>query len=175
VVVKIIFIALFVIAAVGVFAACKPDTIRIERAITINAPPEKVFGLIDDFHNWGYWAPQDREDATLQRTYSGPASGPGSKSAWAGSGGAGSGSMEIVEASRNRTVAIKVDFLRPFEAHNTNEFTLQQEGASTVVTWKMQGTNPYIAKVMSVFVSMDRVVGAHFETGLRNLKAAAEK
>ena len=83
--------------------------------------------------------------------------------------------MEIVEASRNRTVAIKVDFLRPFEAHNTNEFTLQQEGASTVVTWKMQGTNPYIAKVMSVFVSMDRVVGAHFETGLRNLKAAAEK
>lgn len=174
-VVKIILIVLFVIAAVCVFAACKPDTIRIQRAITINAPPEKVFRFIDDFHNWGYWAPQDREDSTLQRTYSGPASGAGSKSVWQGSGSAGSGSMEIVDASPNRTVAIKVDFLRPFEAHNTNEFSLQQDGASTVVTWKMQGTNPYIAKVMSVFANMDRVMGAHFEAGLRNLKAAAEK
>jgi len=30
-------------------------------------------------------------------------------------------------------------------------------------------------KVMSVFMNMDRFMGKHFEQGLANLKAAAEK
>jgi hypothetical protein len=38
----------------------------------------------------------------------------------------------------------------------------------------MRGTNVYVMKVMSIFMNMDRFVGKHFETGLANLKAAAE-
>jgi hypothetical protein len=41
--------------------------------------------------------------------------------------------------------------------------------------WDMHGPSPYISKVMGVFVSMDKMVGSDFETGLANLKAAAEK
>jgi hypothetical protein len=33
---------------------------------------------------------------------------------------------------------------------------------------------PFVTKVMSVFVSMDRMVGTDFETGLASLKAVAE-
>jgi hypothetical protein len=54
-------------------------------------------------------------------------------------------------------------------------FTLQPEGATTRVTWTMQGTNIYLMKVLSVFINVDREAGKHFEAGLRNLKAAAEK
>jgi hypothetical protein len=32
----------------------------------------------------------------------------------------------------------------------------------------------YIAKVMGVFVSMDKMIGKDFETGLANLKSVAE-
>lgn len=39
----------------------------------------------------------------------------------------------------------------------------------------MQGTIVYLMKVMGLFVNMDRSMGEHFETGLRNLKAAAEQ
>jgi hypothetical protein len=38
----------------------------------------------------------------------------------------------------------------------------------------MSGPSPYISKVMSVFVSMDRLVGKDFETGLANLKTVVE-
>src|SRR3546814_956827 len=41
-------------------------------------------------------------------------------------------------------VVIKLDFARPFEAHNIAEFTLQPDGDSTIVTWAMYGPSPYI-------------------------------
>jgi hypothetical protein len=55
------------------------------------------------------------------------------------------------------------------------EYTLARQGGSTIVTWAMYGPQPYMAKVMSVFMSMDRMVGKDFEQGLANMKAIAEK
>jgi len=65
--------------------------------------------------------------------------------------------------------------VKPFKAHNVNQFTLEPVGSSTKVTWTMEGTNVYPAKVMSLFVDMDRMMGKHFEAGLDNLKVIAEK
>lgn len=56
--------------------------------------------------------------------------------------------MWIVESEAPTRVTIRVDFVKPFEAHNQNEFTLERKGASTKVTWKMHGTNAYFMKVM---------------------------
>jgi uncharacterized protein YndB with AHSA1/START domain len=158
-----------------VIAALKPDTIRIERSAVIHASPEKIYALIADFHEWPKWAPQDREDATMKRTYSGELSGVGAVSEWGGASQTGRGRMEITGAEPGRRVEVTVDFAKPLVAHNVNTFTLAPEGDGTRVTWRMQGTNAYLMKVMSVAVNMDKVMGQHFETGLANLKAAAEK
>ena len=83
--------------------------------------------------------------------------------------------MTITESVPSKKVSVKVDFVRPFEAHNVNEFTLESGGTSTIVTWSMHGTNLYMMKLMSIFVNMDRMAGKHFEDGLDNLKAIAEK
>jgi hypothetical protein len=82
--------------------------------------------------------------------------------------------MEIIEALTPSLVRIKLDFLKPFEAHNTAEFTLEQKGLSTDVTWAMYGPRPYMFKVMSVFFSMDKMVGKDFAAGLASMKAVAE-
>ncbi len=37
------------------------------------------------------------------------------------------------------------------------------------------GPYVYVLKVMSVFVSMHRIMGKHFETGLEKLKRVAER
>jgi uncharacterized protein YndB with AHSA1/START domain len=174
-VVKILLAIVLVIVAVLVFAATKPDTFRVQRSISVQAPPEKVFALINDFHNWPQWAPQDREDKSMQRTYSGAESGVGAVSDWSGRGSAGQGRMSIVESQAAAKVSVKVDFSKPFEAHNLNEFTLNGQGSSTKVTWSMQGTNLFVLKLMSIFTNMDKVAGKHFEDGLANLKAAAER
>jgi hypothetical protein len=38
----------------------------------------------------------------------------------------------------------------------------------------MYGPSIYVAKVMGVFVNMDKMIGKEFETGLANLKSVAE-
>lgn len=176
---KVVVIAAVVVlagvATILIGAAMKPDTFRIERTIVIQAPPEKIFPLINDFRNWSEWAPQDREDPSIMRTYSGPPSGVGAVSEWTSGGKAGSGKMSIRESMPPSKVEIAVDFVKPFAAHNVNVFVLEPEGAVTKVTWSMQGTNFYFMKVMSTFSSLDRLLGGHFERGLRDLKTAAER
>ena len=172
---RVALVVIILIAAVLAIAAFRPNTFSIRRSRSIQAPPEKIFALINDFHNWSQWAPQDREDPTMRRTFSGPERGIGAVSEWKSSGSAGSGRMVITESTAATKITVKVDFARPFEAHNVNEFTLEPSETSTTVTWSMQGTNLFIMKLMSLVVSMDRMVGKHFDSGLDSLKAAVEK
>jgi hypothetical protein len=89
--------------------------------------------------------------------------------------GRGPSRMEITDVSPPSKVVIKLDFIKPFEAHNIVEFTLEPKGDTTNVAWVMHGPSPYITKVMTLFFDMDQMVGKDFETGLANLKSVAEK
>ena len=124
---RIVAIVAVLIAGVLLYAASKPNTFLIQRSITINAPPDRIFALVNDFHNWSVWAPQDKDDPTLTRTYSGPVSGKGAVSEWIGSGSSGRGRMSIVESQPPRDISVKVDFVKPFEAHNVNDFTIEPQ------------------------------------------------
>jgi len=173
---KIILIVIVVlIAALLAFAATRPSNFRVQRKTSIKAPPEKIFPLIADFHNWTSWSPWEKKDPALKRTYSGAPSGKGAIYAWEGNRNVGSGRMEITEAPAPSKILIQLDFIKPFEGHNVADFTLQPEGGATTVTWDMQGPLAFVAKVFGIFVSMDKMIGNDFETGLANLKAVAEK
>jgi uncharacterized protein YndB with AHSA1/START domain len=163
------------IAVVLILASRRPDTFSVSRAAAIHAPPERIFALISDFHQWRAWSPYEDRDPNLQRTYSGANSGKGAVYAWEGNKNVGSGRMEILDAPAPRQVVIKLDFLKPFEAHNTAEFTFVPQGDTTNVTWLMHGPAPFMAKVMHVFINMDNMVGKDFATGLANLKRLTEK
>ena len=163
------------IAVVLILAATKPDTFSVRRAATVKAPPEKIFSLINDFHQWGTWSPWENKDPAMKRSYSGAESGKGAIYAWEGNKNVGSGRMEILDAPAPRQVVIKLDFLKPFEAHNTAEFTFVPQGDTTNVTWLMHGPAPFMAKVMHVFINMDNMVGKDFAVGLANLKRITEK
>src|SRR5262249_41118615 len=141
---KVLGVFVLLIAAVLVFAATKPNTFYIQRSAVIGAPPGKVFSLINDLHNWPRWAPQDREDATMNRTFSGAESGVGAMSTWNGTGNTGSGTMTITESFPPTSVSIAVDWTRPFVTRNINQFTLEPDLTGTKVTWSMQGPNLYM-------------------------------
>jgi uncharacterized protein YndB with AHSA1/START domain len=171
----IVIVVIVFIAAVLILAATKPDTFRVQRAASIKAPPEKIFALINDFNRWGTWSPWEKKDPEMKRTFGATTSGKGAVYAWEGNKNVGQGRMEIAESVPPSRITIKLDFVKPFEAHNIVEFTLEPQGDATNVTWAMQGDAPYFAKIIHVFFNMDRMVGKDFETGLANLKAAAEK
>lgn len=164
-----------VAAVVLILAASKPDSFRVERKATVKADPGKVFPCINDFHNWAAWSPFEKIDPNMRKTFSGAANGKGAVYEWSGNNKAGTGRMEILESSAPSKVTIKLDFLKPFEGHNTSEFTMSPKGDSTEVTWAMHGPSAFMMKVMHVFVSMDKMMGKDFEEGLANLKAVAEK
>ena len=163
------------IAIILILAATKPDTFSVQRATTVKAPPEKIFPLINDFHQWGTWSPYENKDPAMKRSYSGAASGQGAVYAWEGNKNVGSGRMEILEASAPSKIVIKLDFFTPFEGHNTAEFTMLPHGDATNVTWLMHGPLPFMGKIMHVFINIDRMVGKDFEIGLANLKRLTEK
>ena len=164
------------IAGVLIFAATKPDTFRVQRAAGIKAPPEKVFALINDFKRWDAWSPWEKKDPAMKRTFGSDAtSGKGATYAWEGNSDVGQGRMEIAESVPPSRVRITLDFVKPFEAHNTVVFALEPKEGATNVTWAMEGPVPYFAKIIHMFLDMDSMVGKDFEAGLAGIKAIAEK
>ena len=173
---KIILIVI-VLAVVGllVYAAMQPEDFRIERSTTVKAPPEQIYPLIADLRAWGPWSPWEKKDPAMKRTFSGPDSGVGAAYGWEGDKNVGTGKMTILEATPPGKVVIKLEFLKPIAATNTAEFTLQPDHGSTTITWSMTGKSNFLAKVMCVFMNMEKMVGPDFEAGLAGLKAIAEK
>src|SRR5258708_35173712 len=164
-----------VIAAVLILATTKPDIFSVKREIDIKAPPDKIFPLINDFHQWGSWSPYENKDPAMRRSFSGAASGKGAVYGWEGDKNVGSGRMEILDTAAPTKIVIKLDFFKPFDGHNTAEFTMLPQGNATNLTWLMHGPLPFMGKVMHVFINMDRMVGKDFEAGLINLKTLGEK
>jgi uncharacterized protein YndB with AHSA1/START domain len=173
---KILIAVVVLIAAVLVYAATRPDTFRVERSASIKAPPEKIFASINDLRNWNEWSPWEKKDPAMSRTFgSDVRSGAGATYAWQGNSEVGQGRMEIAESVPPSRIRIKLDFVKPFEAHNIVDFTLRPQGDTTSVTWAIHGPMPYISKLIGVFCSMDSMIGKDFEAGLTGLKAVAEK
>lgn len=171
---KVLSIVAILIALVMLYAASQPSTLRLQRSVVIDAPPDKVFALIDDLHRWQDWN-QDADDSAVTRTFSGPESGVGAASQWDSRGKAGKGSMLITDSQPFTRIVVQADFVRPFGSHNRNEFALEPAGASIRVTWSWQGQNLYFMKLMGVFVNMDKMIGKHFEDSLAKLKTLAER
>lgn len=163
------------LAGILVFALTKPDTFRVERSLAMKAPAGAIYPYVADFHRWTAWSPYESRDPAMKRTFGGAADGKGATYAWEGNNNVGAGRMEILDANGPSKLRIKLDFERPFEGHNTAEFTFVPQGDATLVTWAMYGPAPFLSKLMQVFINMDSMIGKDFETGLASLKRLAEK
>src|SRR6266849_5891596 len=172
---KIILIALAVVVVVFLsVVAMQPSDFRITRSATIAAPPEAVFAQVNDLHNWEAWSPWAKLDPNAKSTYEGPAAGVGAAFAWSGNNQIGEGRMTVTESRPNELVRFKLDFLNPFKATNTAEFTFKPEGNQTAVTWSMYGKNSFIGKAIGLFINCYKMVGGQFEQGLAQMKSVAE-
>jgi hypothetical protein len=165
------------IVIILILASTKPATFSVRRSAVVQAPAEAIFPLINNFPQWARWSPWEKRDPAMRRDYSGAESGQGAVYAWDGNKNVGSGRMEILDASSPSKITIKLDFFKPFEGHNTAEFTFvpEREAAATNVIWVMQGPSSFMSKVMQVFMDLDKMIGRDFETGLANLKTLTEK
>jgi len=171
----IILITLLVlIVAFVIIVALRPSQFSVTRAAASDAPPEVLFPQINNLHHWQAWSPWAKLDSTAKNTYAGPPEGVGASFAWAGNNKVGEGRMTITDSRPSEFVRFRLEFLKPFKATNTAEFTIQPEGGQTVVRWTMSGTNNFITKAVGLFMDCDKMCGDFFEKGLADMKAIAE-
>ncbi|MGC2166495.1 MAG: SRPBCC family protein [Gallionella sp.] len=172
---KTILIAIAgIIAFALIYASSRPDNFHVERSVNIKAPPEKIFGLINDLHLWNEWTPYNKDPA-MKKTYSGSSSGKGAAYAWEGNKEVGKGEIAITESTPSSRIAFDLHMIEPFEGRNVAMFTLNASGESTKVTWSLDDKQKLMVKVMGIFMNMDKMIGKDFETGLARLKVVAEK
>jgi hypothetical protein len=172
--VLIIAVIVVIIAAILIYASTRPDTLHVERSISIMASPEKVFPFINDFRQWDAWTPFNKDPA-MKKTYSGNASGKGAAYAWEGNKEVGQGEIAITESSPPARIVFDLHMMKPFEGRNVATFTFNASGDSTKVTWSLDDKPKLIAKVIGLFCNLDQMIGKDFEVGLARLKAIAEK
>jgi uncharacterized protein YndB with AHSA1/START domain len=171
---RMAFILLVLIGVIaGLIEATSADY-RIGRVATMNAPPEKVFAQVNDFHKWKDWSPWEKLDPEMKRTYEGAELGTGAVYKWSGNDKVGEGMMTITESKPNERIRIKLKFIKPIEMEADSEFTFTSDGDKTVVRWTMMGhSDNYEAKAK--IVGMQFIVGNLYAEGLTNLKAIVEK
>lgn len=156
------------------YASTRPGEFRVERRLRIAAPADQLWPLVGELRGFNRWNPYERKDPLIKGSYSGIAAGVGSRYAWE-SDKVGTGSLEVTGQQPGRAVQMKLDFVKPFEAHNLAEFSLQPmtDGATEVI-WRMHGPANFMHKLMGLFMDMDKMVGRDFEDGLQNLRQLAE-
>jgi hypothetical protein len=171
---KIGLVVAVLLVGLCIAIATRPDTYRVTRSTTIAAPPDVVFGYVNDFHQWTQWSPFEKVDPAMTRTYGGAPSGTGATYSWSGNRQAGEGTITVRESLPSQRIALDLHFLKPFESTAVTQFTFDPAPQGVNVTWAMSGENNFIGKAMSLFVSMDKMVGKEFEDGLATLKSLSE-
>lgn len=164
------------VIAVVLLVALQSDQFEVSRQTKIAARAGSVFEHVNDFRKWEHWSPWAKIDPAMKQTYEGPELGAGAMYSWVGNDQVGEGKMTILDSRPGEVVKIKLEFVKPFAATNTAEFTFHPEGDHTLVTWKMYGDQNFMLKALHLFrvLDMDRMVGPDFEKGLASMKAIAE-
>ena len=149
-----------------------PKEVTVQRQAVINAPPAKVFALVDGYKRFSEWSPWAELDPKTQYTFEGPESGIGAKMSWASNNpDVGAGSQTITEDAPNSHVAVDLDFgaMGKSQAY----WDLKPEGTGTAAIW---GFKMKLDGMMDRWFGllMDRYVGPDYDKGLAKVKAIAE-
>src|SRR5216117_3366127 len=159
---KILIALAVIVVGFIVVVAMRPSEYRVARTTTISAPAPAVFAQVNDFHRWEAWSPWATLDPAMKQTYEGAPAGTGAIYAWAGNNEVGEGRMTLTESRPSDLIRIRLEFLKPFAATSTAEFAFKPEGNRTVVTWSMAGNVNFMAKIVHLFMDMDRMIGDKF-------------
>ena len=166
--VKILGALVVVVAGLAVVVALQPSDFRVSRIAPV------VFAQVNDFHNWAAWSPWAKPDPAMRQTYEGAPAGAGAIYTWVGNREVGEGRMTIVESRPSDLIRVTLDFVKPLAGTSVAEFTFRPEGDRTAVTWSMTGEKSFVAKAIHLVMSMDRMIGDQFETGLAAMQTVAE-
>jgi uncharacterized protein YndB with AHSA1/START domain len=172
---KILLIVVLLLAVLALVIQAQPSSFKVTRTAAIAASNERVFELVNDFHNWEKWSPWTELDPAVKSTFSGAPAGNGAVYSWAGNDKVGVGRMTITASEPFSHIGIELEFIKPFPSTAQNDFNFTSRDSRTEVTWTMSGDNNFLSKAFCLFMGgMDGMIGPDFERGLARMRSAAE-
>ncbi len=160
------------IVIILLIAAFKSPDFRVERSLTIAAPPEALFGWFNSPKKFDEFNPWLKIDPSAKTEYTGPEAGVGAVASWVGKE-TGEGKATIIESKPNELVRLRMDWIAPMEGVSTVDYTFKPEGDKTTVTWAMYGKSNFVGRLFSVFMDCDSMCGPQFEKGLAEVAKMA--
>ena len=148
-----------------------PPEARVERAVEIAAPPEKVFAIAGDLRRVPEWSPWGEADPATSFTFEGEP-GAGQSMRWASNNPlVGTGSEKVTAFVPNERLVTEIDYGEFGTA--TSTITLAPSGGGTKLTRSFVTALPGVVDRWAGLM-IDGSVGAEYEKGLARLKALAE-
>ena len=177
--VKILIGVAGVLVLFAAVVATRPSASHVERQLEVAAPPDLVFGVLNDLHQFAgvlvlFGTPWEKLDPNMQKSFNGPAAGVGQSYAWNSNKEVGKGQMTIEESVPNQKVGIKLEFVKPMKSTANCALTLAEAPTGSLVTWSMDGNHNFVGKAIGMFMNMDQMLGTDIEKGLAQLKTVAE-
>jgi uncharacterized protein YndB with AHSA1/START domain len=164
----LIILAVLIVGFIAAALLKSPD-FRVERSITVAAPPEAVFVWFNSHRKFNEFNPWLKMDPGAKVEYHGPETGVGSASAWEGRR-TGKGRATITESRPNELIRLRMDWLEPMEGVSTVDYLFKSDGGKTTVTWAMHGRNEgLLARMISLVMNCESMCGPEFEKGLADM------
>lgn len=164
---------LVLILIVVILGIIEPKDVTVERSIVINGPREMVWDQMTNFKNGPNWDPWYKMEPTVTRTYFGPDGQPGSGYNWVGKK-TGAGTMKDTGIAGDK-MNYSLHFEKPLPGDASGFIQVSDQGDGTVkATWNYYQHMPFPFNGMQAFMSMDKMLGNTFDSGLVNLKKYVE-
>ena len=139
----------------------------VEKSAHVNAPIQKVYDTISDFHHWEAWSPWLITDPNAKVDVR----ADGKYYEWSGPR-TGDGNMTILNESAPNRVDYDLTFLKPWKSVAKVAFILAEDDGKTKVTWNLDSSLPFFLFWMKK--SMTAFVGNDYQRGLNMLKEYVE-
>jgi hypothetical protein len=143
---------------------------RVERKLTILAPPEAIFPLLNDLQRWPEWTAWG-STGEMSYTFEEVTAGQGAQQKW--ETGRMEGVMRIVRSEPNARIDYELE-INPGNYLIRGRFDLAKDGLCTRVSWRCVwdlAANPYLRYADLFFQWM---IGRDFVQGLAQLKELVE-
>ncbi|MBL7813134.1 MAG: SRPBCC family protein [Bacteroidetes bacterium] len=171
----ILYVVLFLIAALLVLGLVLPKSYKVERTVVINAPKQAVWEQVYYWKNFNSWSPWAKLDTAMKQTITGNDGEVGSVYHWTGNDQVGEGEMKRLELQDMKSIKNHLHFIKPFESEANVYHTLEGEDGKVTLSWGMTGENGFMARIfMFLMGGIDKAVGGDYERGLKTLKEIVE-